>query len=57
MLYNIKGMSPDRIRKMTRKERSWWLNRIHTQFKREHESIEKAQRRHSRVKTPMKYGV
>lgn len=50
-------MSPDRIRRMTRKERSWWLNRIHTQFKREHEAIEKAQRRHSRVRTPMKYGV
>jgi len=50
-------MTSERVRRMTRKERSWWLNRLNKQFKKEAEMIEKSHKKKPRSKFSNKYGV
>jgi len=35
-------MTPDRVNKMSYKERQWWLIRLDKQFKKEKEAMEKS---------------
>ena len=49
-------MSSDRVHKMTRKEKEWWLKRLAKQFKDENDDINKHMRKTNRSGAKM-YGV
>jgi len=41
LCYNIKGMTPDKIERMTHRERKWWITRLSKQIKAENDAMTK----------------
>ncbi len=50
-------MTSDRVHKMTRKEKDWWLHRLAKQFKDENDEVKKHLAKTKRTGARNKYGI